>query len=395
MKQSIDLTAVEDLQGNWNYPTQILFGAGRVDELGTACATLNITRPLLVTDSGLATHEMVTSLLDSNRQAGFPIELFSNVKPNPTENNVEDGVNAYHRGCHDGVIAMGGGSALDAGKAIALMAGQHNSLWDFEDVGDNWRQANTAGIAPVIAIPTTSGTGSEVGRASVIVDETSQTKKIIFHPKMMPTIVIADPGLTQGLPPLVTAATGLDAFVHNLEAFCAPGYNPMLDAIAVEAMRLIRTWLPPAYNNGSDLVARSHMMAASTMGATAFQKGLGGIHALAHPLGAIYDKHHGLLNAILLPYVLQVNRPVIEERIAHAADCMGLETPGFDSFLGWVLTLRQTLNIPHTLKEIGITPESSAKIGMLALKDPSAGGNPIALTAAQYSGIFETAVNGK
>lgn len=394
MSAPIDYNALEKIQGNWNYPTSMHFGVDRIHELADVCQQFNILSPLLVTDAGLVKLPFVSEILASLRAAGLSAKVFSEVKPNPTGSNIETGVTAFQLGQHDGVIALGGGSALDAGKAIALMVGQARPLWDFEDVGDNWLRVNASGIAPSIAIPTTAGTGSEVGRAAVIVDENSHSKKIIFHPGMLPKIVIADPALTTGLPPHITAATGLDAFVHNLEAYCAPAYHPMADGIALEGMRLIKAWLPAAFHKGDDLVARSHMLVASSMGATAFQKGLGAVHALAHPLGALFDAHHGLLNAILLPYVLKVNRVAIEARITHVARCLELDDICFDGFFHWLLAFRSELAIPDHLQAIGITTEQAQQIGELAVQDPSAAGNPIPLTAAQYSNIFIKAVNG-
>lgn len=399
LTQRSDLTQLADLTGNWNYPTNIRFGAGRISELAAICqqSTLKnpaMKKPLLVTDKGLANHAMTVDILAQLRDAGLQTDLFAEVKPNPTGNNVVAGAEYYHWGNHDGVIALGGGSALDAGKAIALMVGQQRPLWDFEDVGDNWQRVNEQSMAPVIAIPTTAGTGSEVGRASVIVDERQHNKKIIFHPNMLPQMVIADPALTAGLPAHITAATGLDAFVHNLEAYCAPGYHPMAEGIALEGMRLVKDWLPKAVADGNDLVARSHMMIASTMGATAFQKGLGGVHALAHPLGAIFDAHHGLLNAILLPYVLLRNREAIEIKIGEISHHLRLEDRSFDGFLQWVIDFRQQLGIPNALKDIGITDEQHTLIGEQALLDPSSGGNPIALSAQDYTAIFVNAVKG-
>lgn len=390
--ESINST-LQRLQGNWSYPTAITFGVGTVRQLPSACREEGINRPLLVTDAGLARLEFVTDLIETSRQAGLNTSLFCDVKPNPTGSNVEAGVQAYQQGQHDGVIALGGGSALDAAKAIALMAGQHRPLWDFEDVGDNWLRVNADGIAPLIAIPTTAGTGSEVGRASVIVDETEQRKVIIFHPGMLANRVIADPELTTGLPAALTAATGMDAFVHSLEAYCANGYHPMADGIALQAMTLISKWLPLAYSEGGNLEARSHMLAASMMGAVAFQKGLGAVHALAHPLGAVYDRHHGLLNAILLPYVLQNNRPAIEEKVIHIARVLELDDISFEGFLHWILQLRKNLQIPGDLQSIDISVEKSKLIGKMASQDPSAAGNPVVLSAEQYSTLFETAVH--
>jgi hypothetical protein len=322
------------------------------------------------------------------------VGLFSGIKGNPTGANVRDGLRAYRAGSHDGVIAFGGGSALDAGKAVALMAGQTRDLWDFEDVGDNWTRADPAGIAPVVAVPTTAGTGSEAGRASVIVDEERHVKKIIFHPRMLPATVILDPELTVGLPPHLTAATGMDALSHNLEALCAPGWHPMADGIAVEGIRLVREFLPRAVADGTDLEARQQMSAASAMGATAFQKGLGGMHALSHPLGALYDAHHGLLNAILMPYVLLANRDAIAQRLERSARYLGLAKPGFEAFLGWVLELRHAIGIPHSLAGIGIDDARIDEIGRMAVADPSAAGNPVAFDAEQYGALCARAVRG-
>lgn len=385
----------QTLSGNWNYPTKISFGAGTLAKLPQLCRDLKMTKPLLVTDEGLAESEIVKAALKTNSDAGIPAALFTKVKGNPTGKNITDGTAFYkEQGC-DGVIAFGGGSGLDAGKAIALMAGQTRPLWDFEDIGDNWTRINADGIAPVIAVPTTAGTGSEVGRASVITNEDSHEKKIIFHPKMLPAAVIADPALTVGLPPHLTAATGLDAFVHSFEAFCAPGYHPMADGIALESMRLISLNLPRVYLNGGDMEARAHMLAASLMGAAAFQKGLGGVHALAHPLGAVYDKHHGLLNAILLPYVMIRNKAAITAKTELLARFLNLPgAHGFDAVLDWVMRMRESLNIPHSLSEIGIKTGNAEKIGKMALADPSAGGNPLPLTAKDYAALFDAARRG-
>jgi alcohol dehydrogenase class IV len=382
------------LQGNWSFPTNVTFGAGTIQQLPAACGALGMHRPLLVTDAALARLEFVSRLIDRNQAAGIDTGLYSEVKPNPTGSNVEQGVQAYRQGGHDGVIALGGGSALDTGKAIALMVGQGRPIWDFEDEGDNWQRVNTDGIAPSIAIPTTAGTGSEVGRASVIVDESRQRKVIIFHPGMLANQVIADPVLTTGLPPALTAATGMDALVHNLEAWCANGYHPMADGIALQAISLIHRWLPIAYREADNLEARSHMLAASMMGAVAFQKGLGAVHALAHPLGALYDKHHGLLNAIILPYVLQYNRSVIEHKLIHLARVLDLAEVSGDDFMQWIRQLRTTLNIPDDLRSIDIDTAQSQRIGEMAVADPSAAGNPIELSAAGYTRLFEHAVLG-
>jgi alcohol dehydrogenase class IV len=320
--------------------------------------------------------------------------VFSQVKPNPTGSNVSEGKAIYLKHGCDGVIAFGGGSGLDAGKAIALLVGQNRDLFEFEDKGDNWTKVNESAVAPCIAIPTTAGTGSEVGRASVIVDESDCVKKIIFHPSMLPELVIADPELTFGLPPKLTAATGVDAFVHSLEAYCAPGFHPMADGIAVEGMRLIWQWLSVAYKDPQHLEARSQMLVASSMGATAFQKGLGGIHALAHPLGAVYDAHHGLLNAILMPYVLKANRSAIESRLDHLGRCLGFAHTGFDYFLEELLRWRKSLDIPNTLADIGIDQKRSSEIAQMAHADPSAGGNPIQLSVQQYELILCDAIEG-
>lgn len=384
-----------NLVGNWNYPTAIRFGAGRIKELPDLCHELNIKSPLIVTDAGLAKLPLmdnVKSILDATN---INYSVFSDARPNPGGADVEKGVEAYHQSAHDGVIAIGGGSALDVGKAIALMVGQDLPLWDFEDVGDNWKRVNVAGVAPSIAIPTTSGTGSEVGRASLIIDEVAHRKVIIFHPSMLPKIVLADPELTIGLPAHLTAATGVDAFVHNLEAFCSPLYHPMSQGIALEGMKMIYDYLPKAYADGSDIEARSHMLAASIMGATAFQKGLGGVHALSHPIGAIFDTHHGLANAIMLPYVLVRNKEAIEKKLTDIARYLNLDDASFMGFLNWLLQFRESLGIPHTLAAVNIDDSQADGIGIAAKQDPSDGGNPLILSEQDYAAIFRAAVQGK
>ncbi|MCC7017597.1 MAG: iron-containing alcohol dehydrogenase [Rhodospirillales bacterium] len=380
--------------GNWNYPTKVRFGAGRIKELPRACEALGVKRPLIVTDPGLAKLPMIAAAVDSLKEAGLAPAVFSEIQANPVGRNVDNGLADYRRGNHDGVIAFGGGSALDAGKAVALMAGQTRPLWDFEDVGDNWKRVNEKGIAPVVSVPTTSGTGSEVGRASVIVDEASHVKKIIFHPGMMPAQAILDPELAVGLPPAITAATGMDAFAHCLEAYSAPGFHPLADGIALEGMRLVREYLPRAVRDGSDLAARAHMMAAAAMGATAFQKGLGAIHSLSHPVGAVYNSHHGLTNAVFMPYVLAFNRPAIESRIAAVARYVNLPKPTFDGFLEWVLELRREFKIPHTCRELGVEESRLDELSRMAANDPTAGGNPVPLDPAKLKGLFRAALAG-
>ncbi|MGB3210684.1 MAG: iron-containing alcohol dehydrogenase [Desulforhopalus sp.] len=380
---------------NWNYPTNITVGAGRIKELAGLCTLLGIQSPLLITDPGISALPMLQKVVDHVDKGGLRCGLFSAIKANPTGENVQDGVDYFTQNGHDGVIAFGGGSALDAAKAVALMVGQSRPIWDFEDVGDNWTRVNVDGMVPVVAVPTTAGTGSEVGRASVITDQAQHRKKIIFHPSMLPAQVILDPELTVGLPPMVTAATGMDALSHNLEALCSPFYHPMAEGIAVEGIRLVQEYLPKATADGSDVEARTQMLVCSSMGATAFQKGLGGMHALAHPLGALYDAHHGTLNAILMPYVLKANRREIEQRITRLTQYMSLPETGFDGFMNWVLQMREQLTIPHTLAEIDIDDAKAEKIGKMAVEDPSAGGNPISFSGDQYEQILRDAVQGR
>ena len=383
------------MNANWNYPTAMRVGPGRLSELPNVCQEAGISAPLLVTDPGLATLPMVENAIIGCRDAGLRCELFSNIKPNPTGQNVEDGVQAYVEGQHDGVIAFGGGSGIDAAKAVALMAHQSVSIWELEDVGDNWTRADGELIAPIVALPTTAGTGAEVGRASVILDESSETKKIIFHPKMLPQIVILDPELTVGLPAALTAATGMDAFSHSLEAWSSPLFHPMAEGIAAEGIRLVREYLPRAVRDGTDIEARTQMLVASSMGATSFQRGLGAIHALAHPLGALYDAHHGTLNAVLMPYVLKANRSAVESRIERLGRYIGLSDTGFDSFMDWVLSLRAEINIPSDLSELGIDDQQSHRIGQMAVQDPSAGTNPITYSAEDYERLFLSALTGQ
>ncbi|MGI9319738.1 MAG: iron-containing alcohol dehydrogenase [bacterium] len=378
---------------NWNYPTAMRTGEGRIAEIADICKEFNMSAPLLVTDPGLAQLQMVSNIIELCQSQGLGVKLFSDIKPNPTGSNVSNGIESYLGGQHDGVIALGGGSGLDAGKAIAVAARQDCSMWDLEDVGDNWLNADPDKIPPIVAVPTTAGTGSEVGRASVIVNEEQERKAIIFHPKMLPDCVILDPELTTGLPAMLTAATGMDALSHNLEAFCSPMYHPMAEGIAIEGIRLIKQNLEQAVADGSDVEARRQMLVASSMGATAFQRGLGGMHALAHPLGAIYDAHHGTLNAVLMPYVLIANRTVIEKPIARLARYLDL-SPDFDAFLDWILKLRDKISIPNDLEAIGIDDQRLDALGEMAVADPSAGTNPILHDASAYTRIVTKALNG-
>ncbi len=382
------------LRGDWSYPTAIRFGPGRIAELAEACRSLGMTRPLLVTDPGLAALPMVQAALDANQAAGLPTGLFADIQGNPVDSNVADGVAAYRAGGHDGVIAFGGGSAIDAAKTIALMAVQDRPLWDFEDRGDNWKRIAMDRVTPVVAVPTTAGTGSEVGRASVIVDTATTTKKVIFHPCMMPALVIADPQLTLGLPPAITAATGMDALAHCLEAFCAPAFHPMADGIALEGLALVNSWLPAAYRDGADLAARAHMLVAASMGATAFQKGLGAVHAISHPISAVHGVHHGLANAILLPYVLQFNRPAIADKMTRLGRHLGLGDASFDGVQAWLLDLRRALDIPHRFADIGIDGADADEIATTALADPTAATNPVPLDTAMLKRIFLDCVEG-
>lgn len=369
-----------NLTGNWSYPTTIKFGAGRIAELPEACRQAGISNPLLVTDKGLSGLPITAAALDILDDAGLGRALFAEVDPNPNEKNLDAGIAAYQAGAHDGVIAFGGGSGLDLGKMVAFMAGQTRTVWDFEDVGDWWTRANADAIAPIVAVPTTAGTGSEVGRASVITNSETHVKKIIFHPKVLPSVVIADPELTFGMPGFITAGTGLDAFAHCVEAFSSPHYHPMSQGIALEGMRLVKDYLPRAYADGTDLEARANMMSAAAMGATAFQKGLGAIHALSHPIGAVYNTHHGTTNAVCMPAVLEFNAPAIEARFDMAAAYLGI-SGGFAGFCAFVQQMNDRLNIPRGLRELGVDDTELDRLTELALADPSCGGNPIPLTA--------------
>jgi alcohol dehydrogenase len=378
---------------NWSYPTAVRFGPGRIKELADACRAAGITRPLLVTDAGLAKLPITERALGLLKEAGLPVALFSDVQSNPVESNVEAGLAVFRSGDHDGVVAFGGGSGLDTGKVIAFMAGQTRPLWDFEDVGDWWTRADPDKIAPVVAVPTTAGTGSEVGRAGVVTQEATHTKKVIFHPKMMPRVVICDPELTVGMPPSITMGTGMDALAHCLEAYCAPSYHPMAEGIAVEGMRLIFGNLPKAVANGNDVEARAHMMSAAAMGAAAFQKGLGAIHALSHPVGALYNTHHGTTNGTFMPYVLVFNSPAIEAKIERLAGYLGI-AGGFDGFLAAVLDLRKKTGVPHDLKGLGVDSSRVDTIVEMSLEDPTAGGNPVPLTKEGSRKIFDAALKG-
>jgi len=384
------------MKANWNYPTTIWIGENRIKDLSQACKDLKISNPLFVTDKDLINLTMVQEILKELKINFKNLSQFSNFSGNPLGKNVEDGVSIFKKNKCNGVIAFGGGSGLDVGKAIAFMSVQTKLIWDFEDVGDNWTKANSEGIAPIIAVPTTAGTGSEAGRASLITNEKNKTKKIIFHPKILPSIVILDPCLTLELPSKITAATGMDALAHNLEAYCASGYHPMADGIALEGMNLIKKWLLIAVNEGKNLEARSAMMVAATMGSTAFQKGLGAIHSLSHPVNSVYNIHHGLSNAIFMPYVLTFNRKEIEKKIIKLSEYLELKEKSFDCFLKWVLDLRKDLKIPHKLSEVANIKENEIdKLSQMALEDPSTPGNPKKLTLENIKKLYKYSLTGK
>jgi len=376
-------------KANWSYPTPVKFGAGRIAELAEHCKAAGLTRPLLVTDKALASLPITAQALDILEAAGLGRAVFSDVDPNPNEHNMAAGIAVYLAGGHDGVVCFGGGSALDLGKMIALMAGQPASLsvWDLEDIGDWWTRADAAKIAPIVAVPTTAGTGSEVGRAGVLTNSATHKKKIIFHPKLLPVVTICDPELTVGMPKFITAGTGMDALAHCLEAYCSPFYHPMSQGIALEGMRLVLENLPTAYAEPGNLAARAEMMSAAAMGAVAFQKGLGAIHSLSHPIGAVYGTHHGTTNAVVMPMVLDFNRAAIEERITRAAAYLGIEG-GFDGFRARIMELRATLAIPENLTAMGVDPARLDELTEMALEDPSCGGNPVEMTRENTRALF-------
>ena len=376
---------------NWSFPTAIRFGKGRIAELPDACKASGMQKPLLVTDENLKNLPITSDALERLQGAGLGAALFSDVRSNPTDTDLEAGIEAFKAGGHDGVVAFGGGSGLDLGKLIAFQAGQTRPVWDFEDIGDWWTRADSDVIKPIIAVPTTAGTGSEVGRASVLTNTKEHVKKVIFHPKILPAIVIADPELTTGMPKAITAGTGMDAFAHCLEAFSAPTYHPMCEGIAIEGMRLVMENLPLVYQDGSNIEARGHMMSAAAMGAVAFQKGLGAIHALSHPVGALYNTHHGMTNAVVMPAVLRFNQEAIEPKIARLPAFLGIEG-GFDGFFEAVLALRSTLNVPDKLGELGVDSEKIDIMAKMASKDPTASDNPVTLTERAARGLFEEVI---
>ncbi|MEM9139131.1 MAG: iron-containing alcohol dehydrogenase [Pseudomonadota bacterium] len=376
------------LTANWSYPTAIRFGAGRIAEIADACAAAGIAKPMLITDRGLAALPVTQGVLDLVERAGLGRAMFADVDPNPSEENLKAGIDAFLSGGHDGVIAFGGGSGLDLAKMVAFMARQTRPVWDFEDIGDWWTRADADVIFPTIAVPTTAGTGSEVGRASVVTNHATREKKIIFHPKVLPSVVIADPELTVGMPKAITAGTGMDAFAHCLEAYCSPHYHPMSQGIALEGLRLVKENLPKACAEPDNLEARAHMMSAAMMGATAFQKGLGAIHAVSHPIGALYDTHHGTTNAVVMQAVLSFNRPAIADRLAQAARYLGLEG-GFDGFHAFVGDLNRTIGIPESLEAMGVVNVDRDRVLAGALSDPSCGGNPVKMTEENTRALLD------
>ena len=376
---------------NWNYPTTIWFGDQRINEIQKACESLNIHKPLIVTDPGILKTGIIEKI---NSSLNTKANIFSDVQSNPTGNNVELGVSYFNSNSHDGVIAVGGGSGMDVGKGIAFMAGQDRPLWDFEDIGDYWTRANSEAIKPIIAVPTTAGTGSETGRAGVYTNEETKEKKIIFHPKMLPSIVILDPELTVPLPKSLTAFTGMDALAHCLESYCSNFFHPFSQGIALEGMFIVKNNLIKAYHDGSNLDARGSMLAASSMGSIAFQKGLGAIHSLSHPVGAIYNTHHGLTNAVFMPYVLKRNKKVIEEKIISLSRYLNLEDQTFEGIMSWLLHLRKELLIPHPLKDLIQEDSKFEEMSKMAKDDPSTGGNPITLEINDFYNLYKDSYSG-
>ena len=382
------------MKSNWNYPTTVWVGNNRIIEINSACKNLKIKKPLFVTDKDLVGLDFVKNIIKIIEKEFKNLNIYSNFSGNPNGENVDEGVKEFKKNNCDGVIAFGGGSGLDVGKAIAFMSGQTRPIWDFEDIGDYWKRANNDNIAPIIAVPTTAGTGSETGRASAIINNETGVKKIIFHPKFLPSIVILDPVLTLDLSPRLTAATGMDALAHNLEAFCAPGFHPMADGIAIEGIRLTKKSLMTAVKDGKNLEARSDMLAAASMGSTAFQKGLGAIHSLSHPVNAQFNLHHGLSNAIFMPYVLTYNKKFIEKRIVSICDFLGLKKD-FKCFLDWILELRKDLNIPHALSEVISQDKFDLEmLSKMALEDPSTATNPRLLNLEDMKKLYDHSMKG-
>tara|TARA_B100000700_G_scaffold311758_1_gene394430 strand:+ start:1683 stop:2900 length:1218 start_codon:yes stop_codon:yes gene_type:complete len=399
---------LENWKENWNYPNTVWLGNGRIKDLTKACKILKIKKPLFVTDKDLVKTKMVENVLEENKKANLPTAVFSDLKGNPLGSNVKKGSEIFKNGDHDGVISLGGGSSLDVGKSIALQSATNRPLWDFTDGGIFWEEnkfsasmalnriSNPENIKPTIAIPTTAGTGSETSRAAAIINDETKVKKIIFHPKMLPTLTILDPQLTVGMPAFLTAATGMDALAHNLEAYCAPGYHPMADGVAIEGMLLIKNWLTIAVNDGKNLEARGHMLTSSSMGATAFQKGLGAIHSLSHPVNSLFNVHHGLSNGIFMPYVLTFNRSTIENKIGKLSEYLGLKEDSFNSFVDWIIALKEQIKIPHTISEsTKITDQDIEKMSPMALDDPCTPGNPKKLTLDDMVSMYEHSVKGK
>ena len=376
---------------NWNYPTNVWFGVDRSKEIQKACDTLGIKNPLIVTDPGL----LQTSIIDEiNSSLSSNTQIYSDVQGNPTGSNVTNGVKVFLEGDHDGVIAIGGGSGMDAGKGIVFLAHQSRPLWDFEDIGDWWTRADSSVIKPIIAIPTTAGTGSEVGRAAVFLNEENHKKKIIFHPKMLPQIAILDPSLTLNLPKSITAGTGMDALAHCIEAYSSPFYHPMAEGTALEGLRLVKENIQEVYHNGNNVEARSHMLVASMMGAAAFQKGLGAIHSITHPVNSLYKTHHGTTNGTVMPFVLNYNRSTIEEKFTRLANFLDIKN-GFEGIVDWIIELKKEMEIPETLKDMGVNEGDEIKLAPLAQEDPSTGANPLEMTEERFQELILNCISGK
>ena len=384
----MDYTQPQD----WSFPVPIAYGPGRLKEIAGFCRDAGMSRPLVVTDRGSAALPFLADLMRLLSEGGLHAALYSEISPNPRDDEIAGGRAMFRDGGHDGIIAIGGGSGMDGGKAIALTATNDIDLWAFEFEQTPPDMSAHAPFPPLITIPTTAGTGAETESTAMITDTAKGMKWCIWHAELKPALALLDPEITLGLPPHLTAWTGADALVHAIEAYCVPGFHPLCDGVALEGLRLVARWLPVAVAEPGNLQARGAMLAGSCLAGVAFLKGLGMVHAVSHMVGAEYDTQHGLTNAVLLPSVLRFNAGHIEDKVTPMAQAMGLTETGFDAVHAHICALLDDIGIPKTLADIGVSEDCAARIAAKALQDSAAGTNPRPASAAEVEALVLEAI---
>ncbi len=377
---------------DWGFPVPIAYGPGRLTEIGQRCVAMGIRNPLIVTDHGSRNLEFISRLQTFLAAAGLTSALFCEISPNPIDSEISFGRAAFRNGTHDAIIAIGGGSAMDGGKAICLTANNSIDLWDFEFEQPAPKIASKNAFPKLITIPTTAGTGAETESTGMVTHSVKAMKFCVWHPDLKPSLALLDPELTVGLPANMTAWTGADALVHAIEAFLVPGFNPLCDGLALEALSLISTWLPVVVAEPQNITARGGMHVGSCLAGISFLKGLGLVHAISHMIGAEFNTHHGLTNAIILPVVLRFNLPGMQDKVRRMAEAMGMSDHSIDGFITAVEAMLDEIKIPKSLGEIGVPIDCAARIATKALKDSAARTNPRSATLAEVQALTQTAI---